>query len=68
MQGLLDMLGIKILDKEIDSDFEGVPIHLGKIAKSMAEWEGRIADVLKLTNSEVAGIKAKHPSNLELQS
>ena len=62
------MLGIEILDKEIDSDFEGVPIHLGKIAKSMAEWEGRIADGLNLTVPDVAGIKVKHPSDLELQS
>ena len=50
------------LDKEID------PKHLGKIADSMAEWEGRIADDLELTDVDVSSIKTKHPTNLRLQS
>ena len=65
---LLDMLDMSILDKKIDSDFKGVPTHLGKIAKSMDKWEGMIADALKLTKADVEGIKLKHPSDLELQS
>lgn len=52
----------------IDSDTGGVPKHLGQIADSMAEWEGKIADKLELTEADVAGIKKKHPSNLKLQS
>ena len=57
-----------VLDKEIDSDSDGVPKHLGQIAKAMTEWEGRIADSLDLTQADVNAIKLKHPSNLELQS
>ena len=55
------------LDKEIDFCNKGVPKHLGQIAESMAEWEGRIADELGLTEADVASIKIKYPSNLKLQ-
>ena len=42
--------------------------HLGQIAESMVEWEGSIADGLKLTESDVADIKTKYPQRLKLQS
>ena len=42
--------------------------HLGKIADSMAEWEGPIADQLNLTKSDVAGIKTEYPQKLNLQT
>ena len=42
--------------------------HLGQIAELMVEWEGRIVDKLKLTDSDVAAIKAKYPGELKLQS
>ena len=56
------------MDRVIDADSHGVSEHLGQIAKSMTEWEGRISDELKLTPADVAGIYTKHPRNLELQS
>ena len=56
-------LGIKPL-----STAEVQPRHLGQIADSMVEWEGLISDKLKLTRSDVADIKAKHPQKLKLQS
>ena len=58
---LLDMLDTTILDKEID------PNHSGQIAELMAEWEGRIADELNLTDTDVADIKHKYPCELKLQ-
>lgn len=45
-----------------------VPKHLGKIADSMPEWEGRIADELDLSPADVAAIKKKHPNELNLQA
>ena len=56
------------LDKEIDFCYKGVHKHLGRIADSMVEWKGRIADELGLTNADVASIKEEYPSNLTLQS
>jgi hypothetical protein len=56
------------LNKEIDSDNDGVPKHLGQIADAMAEWEGKISDALELTEADVAGIKTRSPSSLGLQS
>ena len=40
---------------------------LGQIADSMYEWQGRIADELKLTPADVAGIELKQPTKLNLQ-
>ena len=56
------------MDKEIDFDSGEVPKHLGRIAYSLAEWEGPIADELELKVSDVEGIKKKYPNNLQLQS
>ena len=56
------------LDQVVDYSSGGVPKHLGKIADSMSEWEGSIAEQLGLTPAEVAAIKTKHPSELSLQT
>jgi hypothetical protein len=42
--------------------------HLGQIADSMHKWQGAIAEGLGLTLADVAGIKTKHPTQLELQA
>ena len=42
--------------------------HLGQIADTMTEWEGKIAEELQLTVSDVAAIKTKHPMDLKLQT
>ena len=34
------------LDQVLDCENNGVPLHLGKIADSMYEWEGPVADHL----------------------
>ena len=56
------------LDQVVDYSSGGVPKHLGKIADSMSEWEGSIAEQLGLTPAEVAAIKTKHPLELSLQT
>ena len=56
------------LDKQIDYKTPEIPKHLGKIADSMAEWEGRISDELGLTIATVANIKKQEPHDLKLQS
>ena len=56
------------LQKEIDACNNGVPKHLGQIADSMTEWEGRISEVLQLTPADVASILTQHPSKLKLQT
>ena len=54
-------------------DFEHISgitkhVHLGRIADSMHEWEGPVADQLDLTPADVAAIKAKYPHDLRLQT
>ena len=56
----------QLLDKEIDA--HGVLKHLGQVADSMTEWEGRISEELKLTPADVASIHTQHPNKLRLQS
>ena len=56
------------MDKVIDGDGHGVLKHLGRIADSMTEWEGRISDELNLTPADVENIHTKHPRCLKLQS
>ena len=53
--------------QELDQVLEN-PLHLGKIADSMYEWEGSVAEHLGLTQVDVAAIKMKHPSELKLQT
>ena len=60
-------LSMTSLDSEIDSNSNGIPIHLGRIAALMAEWRGRIADELNLDTHDVASIETKYQSNLKLQ-
>ena len=42
--------------------------HLGKIADSMDEWEGRVAEELMLTKVEIASIKTEYPLKLDMQT
>ena len=56
------------LDDELDRYNEGVPKHLGQIAITVSQWEGRLADELGLTSSDVSAINLKQPRNLELQT
>ena len=53
-------------NKVVDSD--GVTKHIGRIADSMTEWEGAIAENLGLTPADVANIKTKYPFSLSLQA
>ena len=62
------IIGKAQLDKVIDGDGHGVLKHLGQIADSMTEWEGRISDELNLTPADVENIHTKHPRSLKLQS
>lgn len=55
------------LDHVLDHENDGVSVHLGQIADTMCEWEGRIAEGLCLTRAEVENIKYKYKDNLELQ-
>ena len=55
------------LDQILDFDSGGVPKHLGQIADSIDEWEGRIAEGLGLTTTEVNSIKHSK-DKLELQT
>ena len=59
---LYGITGVMHLDVEVQDS------HLGKIADLMSEWEGPIADQLKLTPSDVANIKTAHPRKLNLQT
>ena len=51
----------------IGVDIEIAGKHIGEIADFMAEWEGPIAENLKLRKSDVEEIKAKYPQKLNLQ-
>ena len=61
-------LRIQRLDLVLDSENDGVSKHLGQIADAMYEWEGPIAEQLKLTRADIAAIKTKHPGELKLQT
>ena len=56
------------LDHVLDFENCGVPLHLGKIADFMYEWEGPVAEQLGLTLADVVAIKTKHPFELRLQT
>lgn len=51
----------------LDCENDGVSKHLGQIADSMCEWEGRIAEELGLTYDDITGITNKYPNSLNLQ-
>ena len=57
-----------ILDKEIDSESNGVSNHIGQVADFIDQWEGPIAEALELSVPVVAAIKYQFPLNLELQT
>ena len=54
--------GVNQLDVEVEES------HLGKVADSMTEWEGPIADRLKLKPGDIANIKMAYPKELNLQT
>jgi hypothetical protein len=54
--------GVNQLDVEVQES------HLGKVADSMAEWEGPIADRLKLKSGDVVNIKTAYPREFNLQT
>ena len=55
------------LNSVLDGDSVIEHKHLGQIADSMKEWEGRIAEELGLIPPDVENIKHKYPLNLNLQ-
>ena len=60
------------LDREIDFEHRDergqlIPRHLGKMAESMTDWEGAIADHLGLSDSDRSDIRDKDPRQPELQ-
>ena len=60
------------LDQEIDFEHKNnrgqtISRHLGKIADSMENWEGAVADCLNLDASDQSTIRGKYPFNQELQ-
>jgi hypothetical protein len=60
------------LDREIDFEHRDdrgqlIPQHLGKIAESMTDWEGAIADHLGLSEPDRSDIRDKNPTQPKLQ-
>ena len=60
------------LDQEIDFEHRDergqvIPQYLGRIAESMVDWEGVIADHLGLTEADRSVIREKNPSRPSLQ-
>ena len=60
------------LDQEIDFEHRDTrgqvtPHHLGRIADSMADWEGVVADHLGLSEADRSDIRDKNPTHLKLQ-
>ena len=60
------------LDREIDfehRDARGqvIPHHLGRIADSMTDWEGAIADHLGLSETDRSDIREMYSSKPKLQ-
>ena len=49
------------IDLEIDDD------HYGLIADSISEWQGRIAEALNLTESDVTVIRCDYQLRYDLQ-
>ena len=54
------------LDREIDFEHRDergqlIPRHLGKMAESMTDWEGAIADHLGLSKPDRSEIRDKYP-------
>ena len=60
------------LDQEIDFENRSIsgqtiPKHLGRIADSMTEWEGTVADCLGLSLPDRHDIKENYPNKPKLQ-
>ena len=61
------------LDEEIDFEHRNaqgnlVPKHLGKIADSMTDWEGPIADHLDLSEADRSDIRERNSREPKLQT
>ena len=52
---------------EVKSENVGVSKNLGQLADSMYEWEGLVAKILRLTQTEIVAIKSEYPGKLRLQ-
>ena len=57
-----------MLDETLDFDHDGVQTDLGTIADSMDEWEGGVAEKLRLTKAEIAAVNEKHRGELNKQT
>ena len=60
------------LDREVDFEHmndrgQVIPLHLGRIAESMIDWEGVIADHLGLSEADRRDIREKNLNNPSLQ-
>jgi hypothetical protein len=60
------------LDREIDFEHRDdrgqlIPQHLGKMAESMTDWEGAIADHLGLSEPDRSDIRDRNPTQPKLQ-
>ena len=51
-----------------DISDEVIEKHLGQIAEVIVQWEGVVADELRLTSSDVAAILIKYPRSQNLQT
>ena len=55
-----------IADKRLDQVLSDE--NLGKIADSMSEWKGPIAEQLELTTADIEAIQVEEPRKLKLQT
>lgn len=55
----------ELLDKELDYMNRDVDKHLGQIAKDILGWEGKLAALLYLTETEISDIVQKESQILE---
>lgn len=57
-----------MLEDVLDSKSNSVLKHLGEIADSVLEWEGAVAENLRLTPADIADIKIQYPKKIKLQA
>ena len=57
-----------MLDQMIDSGHGGVSKHLCQIADVVYEWEGAVAESLRLRKADVAAIKKDLVHKIRLQT
>ena len=57
------------LEQVIDSQHDGVPKHIGKIANEMDNWENvLLVGELGLKQADITQIKTKYPDDSKLQA